>query len=149
MTNPLDIDWDNLDTDIPANLVYVVRDISTKDIVGIFVAGGVHELFWLVDMETDPCQCEAKILPINRGGGIFLTSSDELQRKFALGLNADIVDGVDDEKIEDVYDSITDGLRVEAITEGWDMACKDDRWHPIAATNADLERMYQTTRNAG
>ena len=51
---------------------YIVREISTDQVVGFVEADSIHELFWLVDEATDPYGCDYK--RITNGGVLWQES---------------------------------------------------------------------------
>lgn len=49
---------------------YIVRDIETKALIGVFSAANVEGLYWLIDEVQDPSFCECMLM--KNGEGLFI-----------------------------------------------------------------------------
>ncbi len=66
-----------------ASRTFLVRNVDTRQMVGLFCARHSNELFYLIDEQTDPFDCE--YLELNAGEGLFTADQPSALPTEALG----------------------------------------------------------------
>lgn len=112
---------------------YLVRMEETNELVGIFWAQSLVELYWAIDECCDPGISQIKKLP---RGGIFFPKKTKLKVPFDLGGDDETEDNFD-ERMKKYWEDFGKELVVSEYT--WDEMTDEKGWRHLDLT---LEQVF-------